>query len=175
MLRRHLSADTGGTRPRSRSGSDRSEAERCSAVAPESELLDAGVKGSGCEAEPRGGAGRAQDAPAGLVQRSHDLRAFDVGEGWRLAPPVRCAPGWSQRSRRCPCKGLQRPSPAGGPPGMPCRTRGSLQRVFAERRVVSRASRGETLLCLSSRSMSVRSSFFAMDCAALAPRCPSVW
>lgn len=47
----------------------------------EAELLDAGLKGGGLEAEQLGGAVRAADAPAGLVQRGQDLRALGVGEG----------------------------------------------------------------------------------------------
>jgi len=54
-----------------------------SAEALKAELLDAGLQGGGLETEQRGGAIRAADAPAGLLQRGQDLRALGAGEGRR--------------------------------------------------------------------------------------------
>jgi len=59
--------------------SDLSDGERQSAGALEAELLDAGLESGGLEAEQRGGAGRAADAPAGLGARPPILRSFSEG------------------------------------------------------------------------------------------------
>jgi hypothetical protein len=72
--------------------------------------------------------GRAADAPTGLMERGHDLRALEVGEGRRSGRYHQCGEVAIGRGDRANIfVTVFRPSSACRPPGMPCRP----QRVTA--------------------------------------------
>lgn len=119
---------------------------RGSAGARESERLEPGLVGGGREAEEVGSAGRAADAPAGLVQHGQEVRARSApGQGGgRARDPARTG----GRVRSCPgppaCPWLRWALRGIGPRGvpLPLRVRGDVSQRARTRRGAGTAGGG---------------------------------